>query len=203
MKLKALMVDVDGVVIIKPNGRRWDWNLEADLGLNAEDLQQGFFAPHFQDVLLGHADLYERLAPVLADIAPHIRPRQLVEYWFAQDGHLNSVLLDDLASVRAGGVEVHLATLQEHHRARHLWWELRLSERFDAIHYAADLGCGKPDPTFFRAIEARTGFKPAEMLLLDDLTDNVKAAVDCGWAAALWDGTARLADVLRTVGVEV
>jgi len=195
------MVDVDGVIVVHPHGRRWDWNIEADLGIRSEDLQRAFFRPHFRDVLLGRADLHDRLAVALAEIAPHVAPEELSAYWLARDSHLDEVLLDDLARVRAGGVQVHLATLQEHHRARYLWSELKLCERFDAIHHSAELGCAKPDAAFFRAIEARTGLEPVELLLIDDHVPNVEAARACGWGAAAWDGTQRLADLLRGAGV--
>src|SRR3982751_6869452 len=52
-------------------------------------------------------------ARVLRDIAPHVTCDALIDYWFANDAHLNEVLLAELASIRAGGIEVHLATVQE------------------------------------------------------------------------------------------
>ena len=64
------MVDVDGVVIVpRPGG--WGADLEGDLGLSAAKLQELFFKPHWDDIVLGRAGLHERLAPVLAIIAPH------------------------------------------------------------------------------------------------------------------------------------
>jgi putative hydrolase of the HAD superfamily len=42
----------------------------------------------------------------------------------------------------------------------------------------------------------RTGYAPAELLLLDDRTDNVEAARAAGWGAALWTGRERLRDLL-------
>lgn len=32
--MRALMVDVDGVLLVSPGGRPWSWNLAADLGLD-------------------------------------------------------------------------------------------------------------------------------------------------------------------------
>lgn len=194
------MVDVDGVVIRHPHGLRWDHDLEADLGVSPERLQQAFFQPHFEDVVLGRAGLHERLAPVLAHIAPQLTAEQLTAYWFAKDAHLDETLLGDLAALREAGVALHLATVQEHLRAEHLWSTLGLRRRFDAIHYAADYGCKKPDVAFFEAVGARTGFAPYDMLLIDDSARNVEAARAAGWRAALWDGSERLAAVLERAG---
>jgi putative hydrolase of the HAD superfamily len=195
------MVDVDGVLVHPAHPGGWSARLEADLGLPAAELERAFFAPHWKDVSLGRADLHERLAPVLARIAPRLSSEDLARYWFAHDARLDTVLLDDLARLRATGIELHLATVQEHHRARYLWETLGFRERFDAMHYAADLGCAKPDAAFFRAIEARTGLMPADLLLIDDRIDNIEGARASGWGVLLWDGTRRLSELLLEAGV--
>lgn len=203
MTIRALMVDVDGVIVHPAHPGGWAERLEADLGLKAEDLQAAFFRPHWEEVMLGRADLHDRLGPVLQDIAPHLTSQTLTDYWFSRDARLDETLLEDLAGLRAKGLPLHLATVQEHHRARYLWTRLGLSERFDAMHYAAELGAAKPDPAFFRAIEARTGFAPGELVLLDDRPGNVEAARACGWAAALWHGTCSMAGVLIELGLDL
>jgi putative hydrolase of the HAD superfamily len=194
-RLKALMVDVDGV-IVTPRLGGWAADLERDLGVAPQALAERFFARHWDDVALGRAGLHERLAPVLAEIAPGVSSERLAAYWFSKDSVLDYQLLDDLALMRARGLSLHLATVQEHCRAAHLWTRLGLREQFDAMHYAADLGCAKPDPAFFAAIGARTGYAPDEMLLIDDRADNVEAARAAGWAAVIWTGEIRLPDLL-------
>ena len=203
MVLKALMVDVDGVVVVHAQPGGWSANLERDLGLSPNLLQQAFFARHFDDIIHGRAGLHERLAIALAEIAPHLNSKTLTDYWFAQDSRLDLSLLDQLAEVRARGVELHLATVQEHERAAYLWNTLRFSERFDAMHYAAALGCAKPAPAFYEAIEARTGFAPEELFFIDDREANVAAAQARGWGAAVWTGKERLADLMAAAGVAV
>lgn len=196
MTPKALMIDVDGVVIVpQPGG--WAANLELDLGLSGEALQKHFFRPHWDDVVLGRAGLHERLGAVLAEHAPHLTSRTLADYWFAKDAQLNAALLADLAALRTDGVELHLATIQEHERAAYLWDTLGFRERFDAMHYAADLGCKKTDPAFYAAVEARTGFKGPEVMLIDDTPANVDAARAAGWQAAVWTGRETLTALLR------
>ena len=190
------MVDVDGVLLVSPGGRSWSWNIQADLGLDPQLFQTRFFGPHWPDVMYGRADLHDRLTPVLAEIAPHLTSQALTDYWFARDAVRDDTLLADLAALRATGVALHLATVQEHHRARYLWETLGFRDRFDAIHYSADYGCGKPDPDFFQAVVARTGFAPADLTLIDDRASNVEGARACGWRGVLWDGSRRLADVL-------
>jgi len=188
MTIKAIMVDVDGVLVVHPDARGWSTNLERDLGISASGLHAGFFERHWDDVVHGRATLRQRLAPVLRDIAPHVTCDALIDYWFANDAHVNCDLLAELAEIRASGIEVHLATVQEHERARYLWDELDFRGRFDGLHYAAELGCSKPDAGFYRSIETRTGFRPRNLFLVDDRIANVEGAISCGWAAALWTG---------------
>lgn len=90
-------------------------------------------------------------------------------------------------------MELHLATVQEHERARHIWGELALRDRFDGMHYAVALGAAKPDARFFAAVEAGSGFRADEVFFIDDKQANVDAARRWGWSAALWDGSRLLA----------
>lgn len=194
MSAPLLMVDVDGVVIRPP--RRWDADLLADLGVDPAALQQAFFRPHWRDIVLGEADLLARLTPVLATLAPGVSAETFVAYWFAKDAVLNAPLLAELAALRAAGTAMHLATVQEHHRARHLWEGLELRSRFETMHYSAALGAAKPARTFYDAVAARTGVRPVDILLIDDAPQNVIGAREAGWRASLYDGTRPLAEVI-------
>lgn len=196
MRFKAVMVDVDGVVIVHPDPRGWAAHLERDLGLSPALLQSAFFAPHWPDIILGRAGLRDRLTSVLAEIAPDLSADRLVRYWFENDAHLDQDLLAQLAPIRAGGLALHLATVQEHERARYIWDGLGLKRHFDGMHYAAELGWAKPAAPFFRAVTARSGFAPGEIFFIDDKQANVDAARGEGWSAALWDGTRPLADLM-------
>lgn len=189
------MVDVDGVLIVHPDPAGWSVHLERDLGLPASTLQAEFFEQHWDDVIHGRASLRDRLAPALKIIAPQLTVGKLIDYWFNNDAFLNDALLAELASVRAGGVEVHLATVQEHDRARFIWEDLDFRGKFDGLHYAAELGCSKPDAQFYKCIEARSGFGPQDLFFVDDKIANVEGAKICGWAAALWTGN----DTLRSL----
>lgn len=192
MTIRVLMVDVDGVVVVHPDPAGWAAGLERDLGLSKAGLQAAFFAPHFGEVMVGRAPLRERLEPVLAKVAPHLTCQALIDYWFENDAHLDHGLLDQLAACRAQGLQLHLATLQEHERAGYLWRTLGLRDRFDAIHYSADLGWAKPADGFYAEIERRAGFAPEEIFFIDDKAKNVEAARRRGWGAAVWTGRDRL-----------
>ncbi len=192
------MMDVDGVLIRgRPDdGRSWSTDLHVDLGLRPEDLHKAFFVPHWHDIVLGRAALADRLSLALAAVAPHLAPEQLIAYWFRQDARVDQELLSDLRTLRQRGVEVHLATNQDHRRADYIMRDLGLSQHVDGIHYSAALGCRKPDPEFFHKVVNRVQRAPADLLLIDDYLDNVRSAVTAGWSAVHWTGETRLAELL-------
>lgn len=196
--IRALMLDVDGVLVTgRPeDGLNWATDLERDLGVSLADLHKEFFAQHWDEIIVGRADLPERLADSLTKIAPHVACDRLIAYWFEKDSRLDSAILDDIAASRSAGLKVWLATNQEHMRARHLMDVLGLTKRVDGMFYSAALGCRKPEGRFFRAIEAATGFAPEELLLVDDTPANVDAAKEAKWHAVRWDGKQPLSAIL-------
>lgn len=203
MSRRAVLVDVDGVLVDHPGAGGWSAHLERDIGVSVARLQEAFFAPHWADVVRGRAALRDRLAPVLAEIAPGVSCDRLIDYWFEHDAHIDQRLLDDLAALRAKGAELHLATVQEHERAAYLWNTLRLRDAFDQMHYSAELGYAKPAAEFYRAIEARTGLTPEAIFFIDDNAANVAAARDCGWTAAIWTGNDTLGALIAEQGWHV
>lgn len=186
--MKALMVDVDGVLVDgRPeDGRHWQASLEADLGFTSDALHEHFFAPCWENIILGRAGLMEHLTPALQKIAPYVSPAQLDSYWFEMDSRLVSPLLAELSLVRSAGVRVYLATNQEHLRAAYLMENLGLAEHADGIFYSARLGAKKPDPEFFARVQAAVGVCGEELLLIDDSRQNIEAARQAGWQTLHW-----------------
>lgn len=70
MSIKALMLDVDGVLVDgRPeDGRHWQTSLEKDLGFTADKLHEHFFTPHRDNIVVGRAGLIEHLTTALQEI---------------------------------------------------------------------------------------------------------------------------------------
>ncbi len=139
---------------------------------------------------------------MLAEIAPHVSCDQLIRYWFEGDAHLDEALLLQLADVRASGVRLHLATVQEHERAAYLWDTLKFRDWFDDLHYAAQLGVSKPSQDFYAAVEQRAGLAASAIAFIDDSEKNVEAALARGWKAALWTPGATLGSLIPELNDE-
>jgi putative hydrolase of the HAD superfamily len=188
LAIKALMLDVDGVLVDgRPeDGRSWQTSLEEDFGFASEALHEDLFAPHWEDIVLGRAGLMEALMGALQTIAPHVTPAEFVSYWFERDSRVVEPFLPELSLIRAAGVRVYLATNQEHLRAAHLMDKLGLAGHVDGIFYSARLGAKKPDAKFFAKIQASVGLEGAEILLVDDSEQNISAAQKAGWQTLHW-----------------
>jgi putative hydrolase of the HAD superfamily len=196
MRSKIIMVDVDGVVITHPDERGWSANLERDLGISPNMLQQLFFEPHWDDIVRGRASLRDRLTSVLPRLSVTATCDDLIDYWFSNDAHIDDRLIAELQSLRHDGIEVHLATVQEHERANYIWERLDFQSKFDGMHYAAALGCCKPEEAFYRLVEAAVGARGDAIFFIDDRFANVAGARACGWTAALWTGEETLAQLM-------
>jgi len=188
LSVKALMVDVDGVLVDgRPkDGLHWNTSVEEDFGFTADTLHEQFFAPYWEHIVLGRAGLMEHLTVALQKIAPHVSPAKFVSYWFERDSRVVAPLLTALSVARSAGVRVYLATNQEHLRAAYLMETVGLVEHVDGIFYSARLGAKKPDLEFFAKVQAAVGLSGEEMLLIDDSPQNIEAALKAGWLGLHW-----------------
>lgn len=192
------MLDVDGVVVTgRPrDGKHPFADIEAELGVSAALLQEKFFVAHWPAIIVGQEALEPRLSAVLAEIAPDVTSAALIDYWFRNDARLDEAVLDSVGRLRAAGVKVLLATNQEHRRAAYLMEELGLGRHVDGIAYSAALGHRKPMPDFYVAASALAGAEGTDLVLVDDVLDNVEAAIAAGWRGVHWVGSQRLEDAL-------
>lgn len=188
MAIKALMVDVDGVLIDgRPeDGRPWHTSVHDDFGFTSGALHEHFFARYWDDIVVGRTGLLENLSIALTKFAPNVSPAAFASYWFDRDARLNAPLLEELSAIRARGIRVYLATNQEHLRAAHIMERLGLADHVDGMFYSAQLGTKKPNAEFFAKVQASVGLRGDEILLLDDSRSNIDAARQAGWRALHW-----------------
>lgn len=198
--IKALMLDVDGVVVRGKSGggEPWHSSLLADLGICYDDLQNEFFAIHWRDVTTGRSDLLGCLAPVLSALAPNVAVEDFIAYWHANDAALDRDVLDAVDRARQRGLRAILVTNQDHGRSRYLWREIGLECHFDDMIYSAALGFRKPEPGFYRAAARRTALAPEAHLLIDDSEENVLGARSEYWKAMKWDRDSDLDEILES-----
>ena len=196
--MTCLMLDVDGVLVTgRPeDGRFWAEDVERDLGVSIGDLRQHLFTASWVEIVEGRMDLAAALTDCLPRFAPHLTADEMMKYWFAKDARIDETVLADVHRLRAKGIAVHLATNQEHHRARHLMDRLGLGRQVDGMIHSAALGTRKPKVAFFEAAAAHVGMVPSRIVLVDDTLANVEGARTAGWRAEQWTDSQSLFDLV-------
>jgi len=200
----VLVLDIDGVVSLAQPGSAQPWHatLMADMGLDYDDLVQGFFRVDFMEVLRGRLDLYVALQDYLEPRGLGERLEEFVAYWFDKDCVIDRGVLAqaDAWRQRTGG-RCFAASNQEHHRVVHLRDHAGLGAHFDEIVYSAALGVCKPERVFYTSAQTRMGVTVAQSILfVDDKAENVDAARAAGWRAMLYRGPETLEKALAGWG---
>lgn len=176
--LKALLLDVDGVLVIPP--------VMFGAALTPQSAAQAFFLGPFLSASIGQADLPELLPPLLAALGYVGTPEQFMAEWFAAENHPNIPLLNEVRALRAAGWPVYLATNQERHRLAYLLHDIGLDQLVDGEFASCTVGVRKPDVVYFERVQRELGLLPRQIVFWDDAPGNVEAALAAGWAAHLY-----------------
>jgi putative hydrolase of the HAD superfamily len=104
---------------------------------------------------------------------------------------LNAIRVDaDIVNIvqelRARGINCHLATNQQSHRARYMSETIGHRNLFDREFYSYHIGKAKPDAGFFKFILRELRVPPESVLFIDDREDNVTSAKAVGLQASLF-----------------
>ena len=106
-------------------------------------LRATFFAPHWDNIVVGRARLMEAFDDGTSGDRSSGRSGDVCLALFNKDSRVAASLLPEPSLVRSAGIRVHLATNQEHLRAASLMDTLRLAEHVDGIFYSARLRTGE------------------------------------------------------------
>ncbi len=190
---RVLLFDVDGVLVhgyhAKPHKQiRWDENLLADLGVDPQRFKDEFIYDVFvKKVIVGQMSLLEALDRTLPRLGYRGPSMAFAGYWLSHDSHVNEPLLDVVRRLKATGVNLYLATNQEHMRAQWLWQTLKFGELFDDIFHSARIGHAKPAKPYYDWVNHRLGPQAEPPLFFDDSEPVIKGAREAGWEAVQYD----------------
>jgi putative hydrolase of the HAD superfamily len=112
-------------------------------------------------------------------------------------------LIDVIQQLRKKGFLCCLTTSQERNRAQYMKSRMGFHEAFDHLFFSCDLGCQKPDHSYFQYIENTLMLEKQSILLLDDIEKNVKAARKFGWNAEIYTEFGRLEKIVHIYGLDV
>jgi putative hydrolase of the HAD superfamily len=181
--IKAVLFDADGV-IVNPSFQ-FAKLLAEQYGITRQ-MTSGFFQGIFDECTQGRADLKQVLAPYLPEWGWQGTVDDFVSLWLKTDHVVDMRVVEAIAKLRQHGLLCCLATIQEANRAAYMRTYMGFEQVFDRLFFSYELGCQKPDPAYFHAIQNALQIEPQELLFWDDYQKNVDAARQCGWNAELY-----------------
>lgn len=194
----AYVFDLDGVVRDFAPGDT-DPSIEAALGLPAGTVAATAFRPDLLGpTVVGRQSFGQWYAAVCRELE-HLVPEpgrvhEHMQRWRAHRGTPVDETVERLDALRSQGHRTYVFT-NGTDLVPHELELLGLSRLFDGVINSADLGHAKPEPeAYARAhavIERDLGREvpPSEVWFTDDRPDNVAAACEFGWDAALFTRT--------------
>jgi putative hydrolase of the HAD superfamily len=181
-----LVLDVDGVLLDSNRGGAGHWSSELELhhGITRSQLQDAFFTRYWDDIVNGRREIEEGLREALKRLGTSVDCETVLSCWFEADFFPVESAIALAKRAAAAGVNVVLATNQEHRRAVFLRERLGMLMPIDDVLYSADLGHQKHERAFFEKASGRLGLRRGEgerVVFVDDLFVNVEMAEAAGW----------------------
>ncbi|MCB1329290.1 MAG: HAD-IA family hydrolase [Maritimibacter sp.] len=184
MAIRLVAWDFDGVL----NRTETDFDrvardFDAALGLSFRSFVDFHFSgARLADVLTGARRIEELFAAWLAREGSAVSVERLVDWWLSANHRPDEDMIR--LSGRLPQRQI-IATNNETRRADHIRTVAGWAARVDRVFASGEMGVAKPDAGFFARIEdwaaARGELAPAEILFVDDSTDNIRAAAARGW----------------------
>lgn len=179
--MQAFIFDMDGVIIdSEPVHVRAKKDAFAHYGVKISDSDFDEFAG--QPAIAMFRTVLERQGRT------DIRPEDLAAYKHKryqelfEAGEVKAVpgTLDFIASLRAAGIPLALATSSHWQAIRATQKKFHFEDAFAAIVAGEDLPKSKPDPTIYRMAAEKLGVSAADCVVLEDANAGVRAAKGAG-----------------------
>jgi putative hydrolase of the HAD superfamily len=183
--IRAILFDADGVLIHPYRFRAY---LEREHGITPEMTAPFFDNPFSYECLVGRMPLRDALRPYLPWWGWRDTPEAFIAAWLETENAPDERMLSAVKALRQAGYTVCLATSQEPNRAAYMRSRMDFEVLFDRLFISCEMGCQKPEPEYFRRIEAELGLRGEQLLFWDDNPGWVAAARSLGWQAEVFTG---------------
>jgi len=180
MPTKAILFDIDGVLIITP---KFYSHIHAEEHSIEASQIEPFFKGEFRQATVGKADLKQLLDKHRELWAWDDPVEELMERWFKAESNVDHQLLALIRQLRANGIRCYIATDQEKYRAAYLR-EL-FKGQFDDMFVSCEIGLEKQDPEFFKVALRKLkktipDITPGDVTYFDDSPKKVESAAQSG-----------------------
>lgn len=119
---------------------------------------------------------------ILTYSRPATSPEDIVKAWNLMLADIPDERIAMLKSLKAAGYRLFLLSNTNSIHWKHICDHYDISGIFEQTFLSFEVHCSKPDPEIFKIVEKETGSTPSDIVYVDDLEDNRKAAQKLGWA---------------------
>lgn len=190
MTLKALVFDIDGVLLDHENEKGHDWtiNIENDLNISKETVEQLHKnAKQWHNLSLGQDKVEEYFAKFLEEHnITKINAMQLVNYFINNDTNTRYYMFDEVKKLTDKNYQLYIGTHQIPEKGQRLWFIEDFNKYFIKMFTSYTIGYMKHELQFFEKITNELNLLPNEIMLIDDKKKNVDTAIKAGWQGYLY-----------------
>ncbi|MEM7425328.1 MAG: HAD-IA family hydrolase [Pseudomonadota bacterium] len=181
--VRVIAWDFDGVLNRNVVDGRFTWidDFERDLGLPPGPFEETVFGHNLDDVLTGREDVRDRIVHWAQEYGFSAGADAMLEYWFQRDVRPDAEMLELMDALTACGMRQVLVTNNEPRRTAFIENEMGFGARVEHIFASGRMGIAKPAAEFYARVTGALQVERAEILIVDDLSRNVEAAVHFGW----------------------
>ena len=183
LTVRAMVFDADGV-IVRP--KSWFVTPAAERYGVPPDQFMTFIHGEFQRCISGELELAKILPPLLEGWRVTVSADAFIRAWLEHEHAIDTDLLERIQRIRATGLRCYLGTNQETNRAHYMKREMGLEAALDGVFVSSELKAKKPQPEFYARVQALLELPASNILLWDDNSANVAAAIEAGWRAELY-----------------
>jgi HAD superfamily hydrolase (TIGR01509 family) len=164
----------------------WGNKLEEIHGISIEQQKEFFTSQEWSDIVIGKADLSEKLLPFLTKWNWHFGLDEFLEFWFKNDLQPIQKNLQIAKDLKKLGYKIIVATDQEKNRLDYLKKHLLDPKIFDEIIVSYDLGFSKKSTEFWTELKLRLNLEPTQTLVIDDGIKQLEKAKEVGFQTILF-----------------
>lgn len=187
---KKIVFDFDGVLVRSRFSDKtfiWSKNLSQDLGISIDLAKHVFLKPEWNDIVCGRRDFRPFLRSVFKTFGVSVDVEEYFAYWLKNDLNWRLEIFEILNSLKTKGYELSVATNQDKIRADFIREQEDVLKFFNRVYASSEIGFCKPDSRFFEKVREDLAGSSTDLLLIDDDSRNVEAALRDGWQAIHFD----------------
>ncbi len=196
--ISTVIFDIGGVLInIDPDAFPRLLGLDRHRPHPADEQEIKRLAKEYETGRIGTDAFFERLDTIFKGAYSRT---QLSEAWNAIVGDENSAITPVVDAIQSKYQTAILSNTNLSHHRKSVETAVNL-KKFSKYYLSYEIGASKPDPAIYRFVVADLSVAPASILFIDDIHENVAAALECGMKGFLFKDASSLYSELRSVKV--